>query len=137
MRIDLGTTSAYAYSGYLALRLGADAAGLLYFEASAIIITLVLIGKYIETRARRSASRAIRELLAIRPVTARVRTANGTERETPVHALKPGDVVICRPGDRVAADGVVLRGEAEVDEALITGESVPAPKNPAVQAYRT
>ncbi|MCY3554357.1 MAG: heavy metal translocating P-type ATPase [Gemmatimonadetes bacterium] len=129
--VALGTTSAYAYSGYLALRLGADAAGLLYFEASAIIITLVLIGKYIETRARRSASRAIRELLAIRPVTARVRTANGTERETPVHALKPGDVVICRPGDRVAADGVVLRGEAEVDEALITGESVPAPKNPA------
>ena len=129
--VALGTTSAYAYSGYLAYRLGADAEGLLYFEASAIIITLVLIGKHIETRARRSASRAIRELLAIRPVTARVRTADGTERETPVHALKPGDVVICRPGDRVAADGVVLRGEAEVDEALITGESVPAPKHPA------
>ena len=129
--VALGTTSAYAYSGYLAFRLGADAAGQLYFEASAIIITLVLIGKHIERRARRSAGRAIRELLAIRPVTARIRTADGTERETPVHALKPGDVVICRPGDRVAADGVVLRGEAEVDEALITGESVPAPRHPA------
>ncbi|MXZ76274.1 MAG: heavy metal translocating P-type ATPase [Gemmatimonadetes bacterium] len=128
--VALGTTAAYAYSGYLAFRLGAAAAGLLYFEASAIIITLVLIGKHIETRARRSASRAIRELLAIRPVTARVRTADGTERDTPVHALKAGDVVICRPGDRVAADGVVLRGEAEIDEALITGESVPASKHP-------
>lgn len=129
--VALGTSSAYAYSGYLVYDLGADAAGQLYFEASAIIITLVLIGKHIESRARRSASRAIRELLAIRPVTARIRTADGTERDTPVHALKPGDVVICRPGDRVAADGVVLRGEAEVDEALITGESVPAPKHPA------
>lgn len=128
--VALGTTSAYAYSGYLAYSLGAGAAGQLYFEASAIIITLVLIGKHIESRARRSASRAIRELLAIRPVTARVRTADGSERDTPVHALQPGDVVICRPGDRVAADGVVLRGEAEVDEALITGESVPAPKHP-------
>jgi len=129
--VALGTTSAYAYSAYLAYHLGAGAAGQLYFEASAIIITLVLIGKHIESRARRSASRAIRELLAIRPVTARVRTADGSERDTPVHALKPGDVVICRPGDRVAADGVVLRGEAEVDEALITGESVPVPKHPA------
>ena len=129
--VALGTTSAYAYSAYLAYSLGAGAAGQLYFEASAIIITLVLIGKHIESRARRSASRAIRELLAIRPVTARVRTADGSERDTPVHALQPGDVVICRPGDRVAADGVVLRGEAEVDEALITGESVPAPKHPA------
>ncbi|MXW05657.1 MAG: copper-translocating P-type ATPase [Gemmatimonadetes bacterium] len=129
--VALGTTSAYAYSAYLVYRLGAGAAGQLYFEASAIIITLVLIGKHIEGRARRSASRAIRELLAIRPVTARVRTADGSERDTPVHALQPGDVVICRPGDRVAADGVVLRGEAEVDEALITGESVPAPKHPA------
>ena len=129
--VALGTSSAYAYSGYLVYHLGAGAAGQLYFEASAIIITLVLVGKHIESRARRSASRAIRELLAIRPVTARVRTVDGTERDTPVHALMPGDVVLCRPGDRVAADGVVLRGEAEVDEALITGESVPAPKHPA------
>ena len=128
--VVLGTTSAYAYSGYLALSLGAEAAGQLYFEASAVILTLVLVGKYIEARARRSASRAIRELLAVRPVTARIRTADGAEREAPVSDLKVGDVVICRPGDKVAADGVVLRGEAEVDEALITGESVPAQKNP-------
>lgn len=129
--VALGTTSAYVYSGYLAYRLGAGAAGQLYFEASAIIITLVLVGKHIETRARRTAGRAIRELLAIRPVTARIRTTDGAERETPVHALKIGDVVVCRPGDRVAVDGVVLRGEAEVDEALITGESVPVPKTAA------
>ena len=129
--VALGTTSAYAYSWYLVASLGPGAAGQLYFEASAIIITLVLVGKHIESRARRSAGRAIRELLAIRPVTAQVRTSDGAERETPVHALKAGDVIICRPGERVAVDGVVLRGEAEVDEALITGESVPAAKGPA------
>ncbi len=128
--VSLGTTSAYAFSWYLVLTLGADAAGQLYFEASAIIITLVLIGKHIETRARRSAGRAIRELLAIRPETARVRTTDGTEEERPVHALKTGDVVICRPGDRVAADGVVILGETEIDEALITGESTPVQKYP-------
>ena len=128
--VVLGTTSAYAYSVYLAISLGTEAAGQLYFEASAVILTLVLIGKNIETRARRSASRAIRELLAVRPATARIRTARGTEQETPVHDLKAGDVVICRPGDKVAADGVVIKGEAEVDEALITGESTPAQKTP-------
>jgi len=128
--VVLGTTSAFAYSAYLAISLGTEAAGQLYFEASAVILTLVLIGKHIETRARRSASRAIRELLAVRPATARIRTVGGEERETPVLGLKVGDVVICRPGDKVAADGVVLQGEAEVDEALITGESVPAQKNP-------
>ncbi len=128
--VSLGTTSAYAFSWYLALTLGADAAGQLYFEASAIIITLVLIGKHIETRARRSAGQAIRELLAIRPVTARVRTTAGTEEERPVHTLKIGDVVICRPGDLVAADGVVILGDTEIDEALITGESAPVQKTP-------
>lgn len=128
--VALGTTSAYAYSWYLVVGLGSDAAGQLYFEASAVIITLVLVGKHIEARARRGASRAIRELLAVRPVTARIRTADGSERETPAHALKAGDIVLCRPGDRVAVDGVILRGEAEVDEALITGESVPVPKSP-------
>ena len=129
--VALGTSSAFAYSWYLVISLGSGAAGLLYFEASAIIITLVLVGKHIETRTRRSAAQAIRELLAIRPVTARIRTADGAEQETPVHALKVGDIVICRPGDRVATDGVVLRGEAEVDESLITGESVPVSKSAA------
>ncbi len=128
--VALGTTSAYLYSWYLVIALDAAAAGRLYFEASAIIITLVMIGKYIETRARRRAGRSIRELMAIRPVTARVRTVDGAEEDRPVQTLKPGDIVICRPGDRVAADGVVLLGEAEVDEALITGESVPVRKCP-------
>ena len=128
--VALGTSSAFLYSGYLMISLGAGASGQLYFEASAIIITLVIIGKYIETRARRSAGREIRELLAVRPVTARIRTEDGQEKEAPVHSLKAGDVVICRPGDRLPVDGVVLNGEAEIDEAIITGESLPAQKGP-------
>ncbi len=128
--VVLGTTSAYLYSWYLMLTLGDGAAGRLYFEASVVIITLVLFGKYLESGARRSASGAIRELLAVRPVTARTRAEDGTEREIPVHALRVGEVVLCRPGDRLAADGVVLQGEAEIDEALITGESVPVTKSP-------
>ena len=126
--VVLGTTAAYAFSWYQYLSLGSDTAGQLYFEASAIIVTLVLVGKYLESRARRGAARAIRELLALKPRTALVRQPDGSLVERPVREVKTGDILVCRTGQQVAADGIVVSGAAEVDEAFITGESMPVPK---------
>ncbi len=128
--VAMGTSAAYIYSWYQVFALGPNAMGQLYFEASAMIITLVLIGKYMEAHAKRGAAQAIRELLALRPTTALVRLPDGTIVERPIQEVKVGDVLVCRPGQQVAADGVVVSGEAEIDEALITGESAPVPKQP-------
>jgi Cu+-exporting ATPase len=100
-----------------------------YFEASAIVITLVLLGKWLEGRAKRQTTEAIRALNALRPETARVRR-NGVEVEVPAARVAKGELVVARPGERVAVDGVVMEGESHVDESLITGESLPVPKQP-------
>ena len=126
--VVMGTTAAYVYSWYLLLSLGPAADGELYFEASAVIITLVLLGKYLESRAKRATTSAIRQLMELRPSTARVRTDDGAEVELPVARVATGDTVLVRPGERVAVDGEVVAGESEVDEALLTGESLPVAK---------
>jgi Cu+-exporting ATPase len=129
--VVLGTTAAYGYSLYLLATLGPDGAmGKLYFEASVIIITLVLLGKFLEARAKRGTTAAIRQLMDLRPQTARVRAADGAEREVPIADVRAGDVVIVRPGERIPVDGEVVGGRSEVDEALITGESLPVEKQP-------
>ncbi|HBP13780.1 MAG TPA: hypothetical protein DD457_01165, partial [Gammaproteobacteria bacterium] len=127
--VVLGTTAAYVYSWYLLITLGEEAEGQLFFEASAVVITLVLLGKYLEAKAKRATSEAVRALMSLRPETALVKTATGVLEERPIAAVRVGDVVVCRPGDRVAVDGRVVQGEAEVDESLITGESVPQLKS--------
>ncbi|MDH3977424.1 MAG: heavy metal translocating P-type ATPase [Gammaproteobacteria bacterium] len=127
--VVLGTTSAYLYSWYLLVTLGPLAPGKLYFEASAVIITLVLVGKYMEARAKRGTTAAIRQLMDLRPETARVRQTDNTEIQKPIAEVIPGDFVIVKPGERIPVDGVVVRGESEVDEALITGESIPVTKS--------
>ena len=126
--VVLGTSAAYFYSWYLLLTLGEAADGELYFEASSTIITLVLLGKYLETRAKRSASEAIRKLTTLRPQRALLRLADGSVRETAVASVAVGDVVLVRPGDHVPVDGAVVAGESDVDESLLTGESVPVRK---------
>ena len=126
--VALGTSAAYFYSLYLFIELGAGAAGQLYFEASAVIITLVLLGKYLETRARHSTTAAIRELMDLRPASARL-LRNGEEIEVDVASVVSGDLVIVRPGERVPVDGKVQSGRSEIDESLITGESLPVPKS--------
>ena len=126
--VVMGTTAAYLYSWYLLLVLGPAADGELYFEASAVIITLVLLGKYLESRAKRATTSAIRQLMDLRPATARVRRRDGSEVELGVHRVGVGDVVLIRPGERIPVDGVVVVGESEVDESLVTGESVPSAK---------
>jgi Cu+-exporting ATPase len=128
--VVMGTTAAYGYSVYLLATLGDAAAGKLYFEASAVIITLVLLGKFMEARAKRGTTAAIRQLMDLRPDTARVRQPDGSERELPITEVRSGALVIIRPGEKVAVDGEVVEGQSEVDEALITGESLPVTKSP-------
>jgi len=126
--VALGTTAAYAYSVYLLLTLGDMSMGRLYFEGSAVVITLVMLGKYLEVRAKRGTTAAIRQLMDLRPQTARVRRADGREEEIAVGDVLAGDTVVIRPGERVPVDGQVVSGASEIDEALITGESLPVPK---------
>ncbi|HEY4249673.1 MAG TPA: heavy metal translocating P-type ATPase [Roseomonas sp.] len=121
--IALGTSAAYGLSLFLLLRHGAEhAAHGLYFEAAATVILFVLAGKWLEARARRATGAAIAALLALRPRTARILT-HGLEQEVPAAALAPGDLLVVRPGERVAADGVVREGLSGLDESALTGES--------------
>ena len=126
--VVMGTTAAYVYSWYLLLTLGSAADGQLYFEASAVIITLVLLGKYLEARAKRATTSAIRQLMDLRPPTASVRRPDGSEEAVPVARVVVGDVVVVRPGERIPVDGEVISGTSEVDESLLSGESVPVTK---------
>ena len=125
--VALGTSAAYCYSWYLLLALGEAAQGALYFEASAVIITLVLVGKHLESRAKRATTDAIRKLMELRPARARLRRPGG-DVEVPVDEVAVGDVALVRPGERVPVDGEVVDGASEVDESLLTGESLPVPK---------
>ncbi|MFP5340649.1 MAG: copper-translocating P-type ATPase, partial [Gammaproteobacteria bacterium] len=126
--VALGTTAAYGLSVYLMLLHGPDSRPHLYFEASAVIMTLVLLGKWLEARAKRQTTEAIRALNALRPETARVRR-NGQEWEVPVSHVAKEDLVVVRPGERIPVDGIVVEGASQVDESLITGESLPVAKH--------
>ena len=128
--VVMGTSAAYFYSWYLIGTLGTDAAGKLYFEASAVIITLVLLGKYMEARAKRGTTAAIRQLMDLRPKTARVKRADGTEHELPIVEVRAGDIVVIKPGENIPVDGEVVAGQSELDESMITGESLPVNKAP-------
>jgi Cu+-exporting ATPase len=126
--VALGTSAGYGLSAYLLIAHSAHGMPHLYFEASAVVITLVLLGKWLETRARRQTTAAIRALNALRPETARVRR-KGREQEIPVGRVVKGDLVVIRPGERIPVDGVVLEGASDVDESLITGESLPVARH--------
>ena len=123
--VVMGTTAAYLYSWYLIYSLGPEAEGELYFEASAVIITLVLLGKYLEAKARLRTTDAIRQLMDLSPETAHVRQPDGLLVDLPVAQVRSGDSVIVRPGERIPVDGEILSGSSELDESLITGESLP------------
>ena len=127
--IAIGTSAAYGLSVYLLLQPAGHDMAHLYFEASAGVITLVLLGKWLEGRAKRHTTDAIRALSALRPTKARVRR-HGIDIEIPVDDVEVGDTVLVRPGDRVAVDGEVIAGRSHVDESLVTGESLPVAKEP-------
>ena len=125
--VAVGTSAAYGLSVYLLLRHGEHGMPHLYFEASAVVITLVLLGKWMEARAKRQTTEAIRALNALRPETARLRR-EGVDTEVAISEVKVGDSVVVRPGERIAVDGEIIEGTTEVDESLITGESLPVSK---------
>ncbi|HYD61888.1 MAG TPA: heavy metal translocating P-type ATPase [Noviherbaspirillum sp.] len=125
--VALGTSAAYGLSVYQLYAHGADGMPHLYFEAAAVVITLVLLGKWLEARAKRQTSAAIRALQVLRPDVARVRR-DAEEIEIPIAQVRIDDIVIVRPGERVAVDGLVEEGRSHVDESLITGESLPVAK---------
>ena len=125
--VALGTSAGYGLSLVQLLRYGNQSMQL-YFEASAVVVTLVLLGKWMETRAKRQTTEAIRALNALRPETARVRR-DGIDTEVPAALVRVGDLVVVRPGERLPVDGQVIEGSSDVDESLITGESLPVAKH--------
>jgi len=125
--VAIGTSAAYGLSVYLLLNSAHAGMSHLYFETSAIVITLVLLGKWLETRAKSKTTEAIRALNALRPERASVIRDN-QELQVPIAAVRLGDLVMVRPGERVAVDGMIRQGDSQVDESLITGESLPVVK---------
>jgi Cu+-exporting ATPase len=125
--VALGTSAAYGLSVYMLFKHWEHEPHL-YFEASSAIITLVLLGKWLESRAKRQTTEAIRALQALRPETATVRR-DGREIQIALDQVKEGDTAIVRPGERIPADGVVLEGRSHADESMLTGESLPVAKD--------
>ena len=135
--IAVGTGTAYAYSVFATLfsRLlpqsfrGRHGSPEVYFEASAAIITLVLLGQVLELRARDQTSSAIRAMLGLVPKTARVVEERGLERDVPLDQVEPGNRLRVRPGEKIPVDGTILEGESSLDESMITGEPIPVEKS--------
>ena len=100
----------------------------MYFEAAAVITTLVLLGQVLELRARSRTNAAIQMLLGLAPNTARIVRTNGTEEDIPLEQVQPGDTLRVRPGEKVPVDGMVIEGESNVDESMVTGEPTPVAK---------
>jgi heavy metal translocating P-type ATPase len=130
--VALGAGAAWLYSSVVVVAPEAlPAEGRqIYFEAAAVIVTLVLTGRWLEARARGRTGAAIRRLVGLTPALARVQREGGAVEEVPVERVRPGDLLELRPGERVAVDGVVTEGESAVDEAMLTGEPVPVGKRP-------
>jgi P-type Cu+ transporter len=132
--IAIGTTAAYLYSAIVTLAPGYFPFESVYFETAAIIITLILVGRLLETRTKEKASSAVRKLLDLQPRMARViRREEGKEEEEeieiPVEQIRGCDVLVIRPGERIPTDGIVIEGSSSIDESAITGESIPVDKS--------
>ncbi len=125
--VAMGSSAAYFYS--LAVLLFPGLGGHVYFETSAMIITLIKLGKVLEARAKGRTSEAIKKLMGLRPKTAHV-LRDGSEVEIPIESVALADVVVVRPGERLPVDGVVIDGRSAVDESMLTGESLPVDKGP-------
>jgi Cu+-exporting ATPase len=130
--VAVGTASAFLYSviavSYPSLFASAGREASVYFDTAAVIITLILLGRLLEAGAKGRTSEAIKKLMGLQPRTARIEK-DGREIDIDINNLKPGDTVIVRPGEKIAADGVVIDGNSSVDESMLTGESIPVEKS--------
>jgi P-type Cu+ transporter len=129
--VSLGTTAAYAFSVAVTLwpHVFHAAGGMTYYETAAVVITLVVLGRWLEARARGRTSEAIRRLVSLAPRTARVLRA-GAEVDVPTAEVEVGDLIRIRPGERLPVDGTVVDGVSTIDESMLTGESLPVDKTP-------
>jgi len=135
--VSLGVGAAYGYSAAVRIAWWTGnpiGDGHVYFESAAVILTLVALGKWLEANARLRAGEAIRSLMQLSPKTARI-DRDGREVEIPLEAIQVGDVMVVRPGEKVPTDGSVLDGASSIDEAMITGESMPVEKRPGDQVF--
>ena len=129
--ISMGTSAAYFFSLYNVFFEPVKMGGMkdLYFEAAAVIITLILLGKYFEAVAKGKTSEAIKKLMGLQAKTARV-IRNGTEEDIPIEEVEVGDIVVVRPGEKIPVDGKIIEGNSSIDESMLTGESLPVEKKP-------
>ena len=131
--IAIGTSAAFIYGVYALVEIiGGNHAMVmeLYFETAAVIITLILLGKYLETVSKGKTSEAIKQLMGLQPKTAIV-IQDGKEITLPIEEVEVGDIIVVRPGERIPVDGVVIEGYTSVDESMLTGESIPVEKKPS------
>ena len=137
--VAIGTSAAFGYSlgvtlfpGFFA-QSGFPAA--VYFDTAAIIITLILLGKFLEARAKGRTSDAIKKLMGLQAKTARVIGEDGNEEDIPVEQVKKGDIILVRPGEKIPVDGIITEGNSSIDEAMLTGESIPVTKEPGDEVF--
>lgn len=122
--IALGTTAAYLYSVFAVLVMPSLG---LYFEVSAILITLVVLGKYLEANAKGKTSEAIKKLIGLSPKIATI-IRNGKEKKIPIDEVQVGDIILVKPGEKIPVDGILVDGHSSIDESMVTGESIPVEK---------
>jgi P-type Cu+ transporter len=127
--IALGTSAAWAYSTVVAFAPGYFPFSGVYFDTSAIIITLILAGRYLEHVTKSRASAAVRKLADLQPTVAHRIDKNGTEVDVPIEQVQVGDTLVVRPGEKIPVDAIIVEGRSAIDESMITGESIPAEKS--------
>ena len=134
--VAIGTAAALLYSIYTTVQIASEQMShtsgghhQLYYESAGIIIALILLGKYLESRSKGKTSEAIKKLMGLQPKTAII-FKNNEEIEVPIDEVEEGDIIIVKPGSKIPVDGIVVEGTTSVDESMLTGESIPVEKKP-------
>ncbi len=127
--VAMGTGAAFFYSSVVMFLEFTNKGGFeVYFDVAAVVTTLVILGKYLEAKAKGSASEAIKKLLKLQAKTAHVIHGNGKEMEMPIEDVKVGDIILVKPGEKIPVDGIIIEGNSAIDESMVTGESMPVDK---------